>query len=62
MLDEYATATLATGESDHSEQSDASEHIVHTSTDGESSTDIDAVVKEYKDKITVSNFQNISQL
>lgn len=54
LLDEYAAATLATGESEHSEQSDISEHLVQSSSDGESSTDIDAVVKEYKDRITVS--------
>lgn len=54
LLDEYTAATLATGESEHSEQSDISEHLVQSSSDGESSTDIDAVVKEYKDRITVS--------
>lgn len=37
-------------ESDHSE---ASDHMA-SSSDAESSTDIDAVVKEYKDRITVT--------
>lgn len=53
LLDEYGVATTGTGESDHSEQSDVSDHRVDSSTDGESSTDIDAVVKEYRDRITV---------